>query len=279
MDRERKRKIDIKAAIHDEFNSNVVLDGRKYLVVTENEGAETPRIITRVYLKGAIVLVKKAESRGAAYAHKNINEFMRTEHQVVMKSLKEQAQTEAAAVAAAAGAAASASAETTETVKARSHNSYLKEMRGLLLKKENAKALDLIEEAIKVHPGEPFVLSHYGTLKATVQKDFTGGIDYCKKAIKALNRKVPFGHEFYYPSLYLNLGRAYAASGNKKNAVNIFRKGIALDGTNHELIKELEMLGTRRKPVVPWLDRDNLINKNLGRLFYKVARPQPTYCI
>jgi hypothetical protein len=69
--------------------------------------------------------------------------------------------------------------------------------------------------------------------------------------------------------LYLNLGRAYVAARRKRDALDAFRKGLEYDKSNREILVEIRALGSRKKAVVPFLDRSNPINKYIGKIVHK----------
>ncbi len=64
----------------------------------------------------------------------------------------------------------------------------------------------------------------------------------------------------------LNLGRAHLAIGEKEEAIKAFKLGLRADPENKELLGELKKLGVRKSPPVPFLKRNNPINKYLGML-------------
>jgi tetratricopeptide (TPR) repeat protein len=66
---------------------------------------------------------------------------------------------------------------------------------------------------------------------------------------------------------YLNLGRVLVAAERKREAIKAFRNGL-LYGKNELISKELGMLGWRDLPVIAWLDRENPVNKWLGRILF-----------
>ncbi len=80
------------------------------------------------------------------------------------------------------------------------------------------------------------------------------GIALCREAIE----KEPGNSAFY-----LNLGRILLLDGDKTEALATFRQGLACE-PNQEILDELQMLGPRKPPVVPFLSRNNPINKYLG---------------
>ncbi len=68
------------------------------------------------------------------------------------------------------------------------------------------------------------------------------------------------------PAHYLNLGKIYLHTGDKEYAVTVFREGLQ-HGTDQQILEELAKLQTRKPSVIPFLSRDNPINKYLGMLF------------
>jgi tetratricopeptide (TPR) repeat protein len=69
---------------------------------------------------------------------------------------------------------------------------------------------------------------------------------------------------------YLNLGRVYLLCKKRSEAVDTFRKGLGYE-MNQDIINELDNLGIRKPPVIPFLARNNPINKYLGILFKKLG--------
>ncbi len=78
--------------------------------------------------------------------------------------------------------------------------------------------------------------------------------------------------EVFYPTFYLNLGRAYIAAGKKKDAVFAFQKGLSYDEENKDLLWEARKIGMRRAPAIPYLKRTNPINKYIGMILHKLGK-------
>lgn len=72
------------------------------------------------------------------------------------------------------------------------------------------------------------------------------------------------------PVHFLNLGKIHLFSNDKNGAIAVFRTGLKA-GRDLRIIGELEKLGLRRPPVIPCLSRDNLLNKYLGILSYRLG--------
>jgi tetratricopeptide (TPR) repeat protein len=120
------------------------------------------------------------------------------------------------------------------------------------------KALKSFEKAWKEDKENPEYMSYYGLCRAVRSGEIGLGLELCTRAIKK---------EFFKAEFYLNLGRVYMAAGNKKGAIKVFKKGLRYDQGNEELYKALTGLGFRSRPVIPFLDRANPVNKFLGILF------------
>jgi len=130
----------------------------------------------------------------------------------------------------------------------------------LLQKDRLDRAMRAFGKAHREDRTNPSYMSYYGLCKALRGGDIGLGIDLCTKAIKK---------EFSRAEFYLNLGKVYLAVGNKKSAVNVFRKGIKFDPGHNELNQRLSELGIRKPPPIPVLDRGNVANRVLGLLFRK----------
>jgi tetratricopeptide (TPR) repeat protein len=71
------------------------------------------------------------------------------------------------------------------------------------------------------------------------------------------------------PVHYLNLGRIYLHAGKKEEALLSMRKGLSF-GENQTLRSLLEKIGTRGKPVFPFLNRNSFLNKYIGLLLHRL---------
>lgn len=72
------------------------------------------------------------------------------------------------------------------------------------------------------------------------------------------------------PLHLLNLGRIHLLRGEKIEAIRVFREGLKA-GRNQRIVEELERLGIRKPPVIPFLSRNNPINKYLGMIFSRLS--------
>ncbi len=74
-----------------ELSTNVVIGGKKYLVLTEDFGAEKHLIITRVYLGGEIISTKKTDYKyilNTPDLGKKLRTLMHSQHEQVLDMIK-----------------------------------------------------------------------------------------------------------------------------------------------------------------------------------------------
>ncbi|HMK49152.1 MAG TPA: tetratricopeptide repeat protein [Thermodesulfovibrionales bacterium] len=133
------------------------------------------------------------------------------------------------------------------------------------------EALALLTEIMDRDVSNPLVFSFHGYLNASVNKNFTEGINTCWGAFDVLRGLAPDQEKYFQPILYLNLGKAYLVSGRKKEAITAFRNGLRIDPESKDLLKEMKRLGVRKNPPFPFLSRSNSLNKYLGKILHFLA--------
>jgi len=106
-------------------------------------------------------------------------------------------------------------------------------------------------------------MSYYGLCAALQWGRIGKAINLCTKAIKI---------DFKRADFYLNLGRVYLESGNKKGAVTVFKKGLGIDPEHKGLHDILISMGIKEEALLPFLSRAHPINKRLG-IFFKRRLP------
>jgi len=149
---------------------------------------------------------------------------------------------------------------------------YLRAVKAHLQRGDQKEAFSLLQDAALQYPDDPFILSYYGCLQALVGRKYRTGVEKCKQAISMIQKESSFGEDLLYPVFYLNLGRAYVAAGKKKDALEAFERGLKYDNNNRDILMEVRGLGSRKKAVVPFLDRSNPINKYVGLILHKANK-------
>ena len=99
-------------------------------------------------------------------------------------------------------------------------------------------ALMHLEDASKI--GEsPSLQSYLGLCLARERRQFKKGIALCREA----TRKEPLNSQYW-----LNLGRVCLLAGQKRLAIEAFRRGLKVN-CNQQIVAELKRLGLRKTPV------------------------------
>lgn len=86
------------------------------------------------------------------------------------------------------------------------------------------------------------------------------GIELCREAA---------ANECFDGDVFYNQARAELELGNRREAIVALRRGLGFDRTHIDLLRLRQRLGVRRGLVVPFLKRDNFLNKFLGKLTYQ----------
>jgi tetratricopeptide (TPR) repeat protein len=149
---------------------------------------------------------------------------------------------------------------------------YLREVKNLMRGNNFEGALRTLDKGLTEHPLNAPLLSYYGYLDATVNKNYDRGIGLCKTAIDIIEEESgenrSLRHKGYHAVLYLHLGKTYLAGGKRKSAVQAFKLGLEVDPKDPYLLSEVRRIGMRRKPFFPFLKRSNPINKHIGKLLH-----------
>ena len=106
----------------------------------------------------------------------------------------------------------------------------------------------------------PLLLSYLSYCIATERGQINEALNLCNDALS---------QEPDNPVHYLNLGRIYLHARRGDEALSTFRKGLSF-GDNQTITLILEKIGTRRKPVFPFLKRNNVLNKYAGLLLHRL---------
>jgi tetratricopeptide (TPR) repeat protein len=121
-------------------------------------------------------------------------------------------------------------------------------------------ALDFLEKAVSLERN-PIYCSNLAICLAKEKREFRKAVSLCNEAIK----KDPKNSLHF-----LYLGRVHLLANQKKDAMRIFNLGLRY-GENRDIIAELNRFDRRRSPLIPFLDRNNPVNKFLGKLTYKLG--------
>jgi predicted Zn-dependent protease len=104
----------------------------------------------------------------------------------------------------------------------------------------------------------PVIASFIGMLKAVRDNQLFQGLEICKKAV---------AQDADEPLCYLNLAKVYMAMNDRYHAVQMIQKGLKRHTPTREILyRYYQSIGIRKKPPIGFLDRNNPVNKVLGKL-------------
>lgn len=99
--------------------------------------------------------------------------------------------------------------------------------------------------------------SYFGHAVARCEGRRRDGIAMCLHAVE---------REPFQPVNYLNLARSYLLVRNRRKAMEALQRGLAIDATHRGLLHLRRELGLRRRRPIPFLARENRLNRFLGLL-------------
>lgn len=117
-------------------------------------------------------------------------------------------------------------------------------------------------EAQRFDGNSPQVLSRLGLTLTLIARDELKGVAFCEEAIRR-------GGED--PDALWRLSVVYLATFRKERAIQTLRRGLRIDPRHHRLLATIDGLNLRRKPVIPFLSRNNFLNRVLGLLLHRIG--------
>jgi Flp pilus assembly protein TadD len=136
---------------------------------------------------------------------------------------------------------------------------------GLSLLRSNyaQKALQHFARALELDKMNPFYISYLGVAMAAGERNWESAEDLCTQALKMKRTQ---------PELYLNLADVYRLAGRRQDAVETLSLGLTMTKRDPRIAEVLNKFGYRRPPVLPFLERDHYLNRELGKLRYRVMK-------
>jgi tetratricopeptide (TPR) repeat protein len=131
------------------------------------------------------------------------------------------------------------------------------------LKRDYPEALRSFQRASRLLASEgdlvvhPQFLSHYAASLAGTLGKTEEGRRLCERSIQL---------EPYEPEHYLNLGLVLSMAGNRRNALDAFRRGLAIRPDDPHLLLEARMAERRSFLPLPFLSRGHPLNRCLGKI-------------
>src|ERR1700736_5019352 len=119
------------------------------------------------------------------------------------------------------------------------------------------KALPHLRSALDHEPSNPFYISYVGVAVAAAEQKWAEAEKLCHSAMRMNRRQA---------QLYLNLAEVDVAAGRKQDAADVLARGLHYAPPDRGLKMGLDALVFARSAVLPFLPRQHVINRNLGKL-------------
>jgi hypothetical protein len=104
--------------------------------------------------------------------------------------------------------------------------------------------------------------SYHGV--ALVYTGDISGLNLCRQAASV---------ERFQPDVFCNLALAEHKLNHRRRAYQAMMRGLKLDPRHPGLQQLRSQMGVRRRPALPFLARNNLVNRMLGRMTYRRRGP------
>lgn len=115
---------------------------------------------------------------------------------------------------------------------------------------------------------DPRFMSWHGVTLVLVEKNSNLGVQLCDQALRAAGPE---------PELLLNLARVHLALRQRDRVAAVVARGLERWPQDPGLLAAQAALGSRRRPVLPFLAREHPWNRALGRLRHRLWGSGPAY--
>lgn len=122
-------------------------------------------------------------------------------------------------------------------------------------------ALAAMEKALAVWD-DPHWYSRLGFCIAKERGHLTRAFELCRSAI---------AREPGNPLHYLYLSKIHLIAADQYQALQALRQGMSQGGGTQEIRQMLDSMGIRKSPVIPFLSRQNRLNKYLGKILSRLG--------
>jgi Flp pilus assembly protein TadD len=125
------------------------------------------------------------------------------------------------------------------------------------------KALPELRRCVELESANPYYLSFLGLAIARSEKKWAEATKLCETALQFKRKEL---------QLHLNLAEVYVLSGQRESAILTLDQAKQSLGGNARLAKARSRIEKRRSPILPFLDRQNPLNKSLGKLRHRASK-------
>jgi tetratricopeptide (TPR) repeat protein len=123
------------------------------------------------------------------------------------------------------------------------------------------EALNHFSQAADMEKQNPYYMSFVGVALVRAKRQSAPAVKLCETALGIKRNEV---------QLYLNMAEVYVSAGRREDAVRILDRAQASLGRDVRIQRARLRLGSRRSPFLPFLDRENVLNRQLGILRHRL---------
>jgi tetratricopeptide (TPR) repeat protein len=125
------------------------------------------------------------------------------------------------------------------------------------------KALVCLRRAFESEKQNPFYLSFLGLSIARAERKWAQASEMCEIAVQLRSKEAQF---------HLNLAEVYACAGRRTKALDTLDAALEVFGEDARLIRARSRVEKRRSPLLPFLKRENFLNRKLGKLRHRALK-------
>ena len=125
------------------------------------------------------------------------------------------------------------------------------------------RALVRLRRAFETEKHNSFYLSFLGLSIARAERKWDQACELCEIALQLRRHEAQF---------YLNLAEVYASAGRRTKALDTLDAALALFGEDDRLKHARSRVEKRRSPVLPFLRRENFLNRKFGKLRHRALK-------
>ncbi|HXN73714.1 MAG TPA: tetratricopeptide repeat protein [Candidatus Acidoferrales bacterium] len=124
-------------------------------------------------------------------------------------------------------------------------------------------ALAPLRRAFECEKRNPYYLSFLGLAIARAERKWDRAAELCEIAVQLKRQEVQF---------HLNLAEVYQLASRRTKAMEALDAALELFSNDQRLKRARSRIEKRRSPVISFLDRDNVLNKHLGKLRHRALK-------
>lgn len=124
-------------------------------------------------------------------------------------------------------------------------------------------ALAPLRRAFECEKRNPYYLSFLGLAIARGERKWDRAAELCETAVQLKRLEVQF---------HLNLAEVYQLAGRRTKSMDALDAALELFRNDQRLKRARSRIEKRRSPVLSFLDRNNVLNRQLGKLRHRALK-------